>query len=246
MKNAPLKSPSVASPEKWLEARLELLHEEKAYTKQRDRLAALRRTLPWVKVTQPYTFESAKGRVSLSELFEGRSQLAVYHYMFAPGWGEGCKSCSYIADHLVPMVPHLGARDVTLAVVSRAPLPELTAFQKRMGWGFNWVSANDTSFNFDYHASFSPEERASGAVGYNYTTMDFPFEEAPGMSIFAKDAAGQIYHTYSTYGRGVEQLMGTYIVLDLVPMGRNEDPDAPMNWVRYHDSYAPADALAAR
>jgi len=245
MKNQTTTNPVIVSPEKWLAARRELLREEKAYTKQRERLTALRRELPWVKVTQDYTFDSPAGRVSLADLFDGRSQLAVYHFMFGPGWGEGCKSCSYVADHLAPAVVHLQARDVSFAAISLAPLAELLPFKQRMGWGFNWVSAHGTDFNRDYHVSFTAEEIARGQVEYNYTLMDFPLEEAPGLSVFAQDANGDIYHTYSTYGRGLEQFMGAYTVLDLVPKGRAEDPEATMSWVRYHDSYGqPADAVA--
>lgn len=232
-----MKNPTIVSPEKWLAARRELLLEEKEYTRMRDRLAARRRELPWTKIDRPYVFETSSGRASLADLFQGRSQLAVYHFMFGPGWEEGCKSCSYIADHLAPMSVHLQARDVTLAVISSAPLAEITPFKERMGWDFNWVSSHGNDFNRDYHVSFTPEEVARGQVGYNYGFLDFPHTEAPGFSIFARDAKGEVYHTYSTYGRGVEQFMGTYNVLDLVPKGRNEDPDAPMSWVRYHDSY---------
>jgi predicted dithiol-disulfide oxidoreductase (DUF899 family) len=182
-------------------------------------------------------------------LFNGRSQLAVYHFMLGPDWGDGCPSCSFIADHLVPTQVHLQARDVTLAVVSRAPLAEILPFQKRMGWSFNWVSSAGNAFNFDYHVSFTEEEMARKTVFYNYELTEFPNEEAPGMSIFAKDADGAIYHTYSTYGRGVEQFMGTYTILDLVPKGRDEEAAKfyKMDWVRYHDSYEQAaDVVASR
>ena len=245
MKNQTIKNPTVVSPEKWLAARRELLREEKEFTALRDRLAARRRELPWVKIDQAYTFESPNGRVSLADLFEGRSQLVVYHFMFGPGWEVGCKSCSYVSDHLAPTVVHLQARDVAFAAISHAPLAELAPFKKRMGWSFNWVSSHGSDFNRDYHVSFTAEEMARGQVDYNYRLMDFPLEEAPGLSVFAKDANGDVYHTYSTYGRGVEQLIGTYTVLDLVPKGRDEDPAATMSWVRYHDSYAQtADAVA--
>jgi predicted dithiol-disulfide oxidoreductase (DUF899 family) len=229
--------PTLVSPETWLAARRELLHDEKELTARRERLAARRRALPWVKVTQPYTFDSPHGPVSLSDLFEGRSQLVVYHFMFGPGWGEGCKSCSFVADHLAATVVHLQARDVTFTAVSRAPLSEFTPFKQRLGWSFNWVSSHGNSFNFDYHVSFTEEEMSRGSVDYNYGRVAFPVEEAPGLSVFAKDAQGDVYHTYSTYSRGLEALIGTYTVLDLVPKGRNEDPEAPMSWVRYHDRY---------
>ena len=249
MKTQSFEHPTVVSREKWVDARRKLLREEKEYTHMRDRIAAHRRELPWVKVDKAYSFDSPRGPVSLSDLFNGRSQLAIYHFMLGPEWGEGCPSCSFIADHLEPTVVHLQARDVTLAVVSRAPIAEITPFKKRMGWSFNWVSSARNDFNFDYHVSFSEEEMARKTVYYNYQLTEFPNDEAPGMSIFAKDAQGNIYHTYSTYGRGVEQFMGTYTILDLVPKGRDEEEAKfyKMDWVRYHDSYEQlSDVLAAR
>jgi predicted dithiol-disulfide oxidoreductase (DUF899 family) len=246
MKTNPFENPIVVSPEKWLAARRELLCEEKELTRSRERLAARRRELPWVKVDKDYTFESPGGRVSLAELFEGRSQLVVYHFMLGPGWGEGCKSCSYVADHLAPAVVHLQARDVAFAVISHAPLGEIAPFKERMGWAFNWVSSHGSDFNRDFRVSFTAEEMAQGGVYYNYGMMEFPVEEAPGLSVFARAANGEVYHTYSTYSRGLDQLIGTYTLLDLVPKGRDEDPEAPMSWVRYHDSYdQPADVAAA-
>jgi predicted dithiol-disulfide oxidoreductase (DUF899 family) len=247
MKTNSFETPTVVPEDKWIAIRRELLREEKELTKRHERLAARRRELPWVKVDKAYTFDSPGGPVSLADLFEGRSQLVVYHFMLAPGWGEGCPSCSYVADHLAPTVVHLQARDVAFAVISRAPLAEIAPFQKRMGWAFNWVSSHGNDFNFDYHVSFTGEEMARGKVYYNYALMEFPNDEAPGLSVFAKDANGDVYHTYSTYGRGVEQLMGTYTLLDLVPKGRDEGPDNEykMDWVRYHDSYGqPSDAVA--
>jgi predicted dithiol-disulfide oxidoreductase (DUF899 family) len=246
MKNQIIQNPTVVSPEKWLAARRELLREEKELTRLRDRLAARRRELPWVKVDNAYTFESPNGRVSLADLFDGCSQLVVYHFMFGPGWEEGCKSCSFVADHLAPAVVHLRARDVAFAAVSHAPLTEFAPFKTRMGWTFNWVSAHGSDFNYDYHVSFTPEEMAKGKVYYNYTMMEFPAEEAPGLSVFAKDANGDVYHTYSTYSRGLDSLIGTYTVLDLVPKGRDENSDTTMIWVRYHDRYdQPSDAVAS-
>jgi predicted dithiol-disulfide oxidoreductase (DUF899 family) len=247
MKTNPFENPIVVSEDKWLTARRELLREEKEFTKMRDRLTAHRRALPWVKVAKPYVFESPSGPVSLAELFNGRNQLAIYHFMLGPGWEEGCPSCSFIADHLVPTLVHLQARDVALAVVSRAPLAEITPFKERMGWAFNWVSSHGNDFNFDYHVSFTEEELARKTVYYNYRLTEFPNEEAPGFSVFAKNASGDIYHTYSTYGRGVEQFMGTYTILDLVPKGRDEGPtnEYKMDWVRHHDRYdQPADVVA--
>jgi predicted dithiol-disulfide oxidoreductase (DUF899 family) len=190
-----------------------------------------------VKIDKPYVFDSPHGPVTLADLFEGRSQLMVQHFMLGAGWGEGCKSCSYMMDHFNPAVPHLKARDVSFAAISHAPLAEILPFKARMGWAVNWVSAHGTDFNQDYHVSFTPEELARGKVYYNFGRQDFPVEEAPGISVFARNAAGEVYHTYSTYGRGVEVVMGTYNLLDLVPKGRDEDPEATMNWVRYHDRY---------
>ena len=240
MKKENRTQPLIVSREHWLAARRELLLEEKSLTQARDRIAARRRALPWVKVDEAYRFDSPGGRMSLAELFHGRSQLVVYHFMFGPGWEEGCKSCSFVSDHLAPAVVHLRARDVAFAAVSRAPLAELAPFKARMGWTFPWVSSHGSEFNRDYHVSFTPAELAKGRVRYNYDLMDFPLEEAPGLSVFARDAAGDIYHTYSTYGRGLESLIGTYALLDLVPQGRNEDPEQTMSWVRYHDRYEPS------
>ena len=238
MKNKIIENPTIVSPDKWLAARRELLRKEKEYTKLGDQLAARRRELPWVKITKAYTFESPDGRVTLADLFEGRSQLMIQHFMFGPGREEGCKSCSFMMDHFNPTVSHLHARDVSFAAISHAPLAEILPFKARMGWAVNWVSAHDTDFNQDFNVSFTAEEIDRGQVDYNYTKMDFPKTEAPGISVFAKDAAGGVYLTYSTYGRGVEVVMTTYDLLDLVPKGRDEDPEATMNWVRHHDRYA--------
>jgi predicted dithiol-disulfide oxidoreductase (DUF899 family) len=239
MKANSFENPTVVSPEKWLAARRELLREEKEFTKFRDRLAARRRELPWVKLNKPYVFESSTGRVSLADLFEGRSQLIVYHFMFGPGWEEGCKSCSLVADHLAPAVVHLQARDVAFAAISHAPLEEFTPFKERMGWGFNWVSSHGSDFNRDFHVSFTPEEIADGKkVDYNFGLTDVPIEELPGLSVFARDTAGTVYHTYSTYSRGLDLLIGAYNLLDLVPKGRDEAGlESTMSWVRYHDRY---------
>ncbi len=248
MKTHSFENPTVVSPEKWLSARLALLREEKEFTRLGDRLAARRRELPWVKVTQPYTFESPRGRITLADLFEGRRQLMVQHFMFGPGWEQGCKSCSFMMDHFHPTVVHLKARDVAFAAISHAPLAEILPFQRRMGWAVNWVSSHGTGFNQDFHVSFTADEIARGGVPYNYGRMDFPQTEAPGISVFARDAAGDVYHTYSTFGRGVEVVMTTYDLLDLVPKGRDEENDEHgMEWLRHHDRYAqPADAVAAR
>ncbi len=239
--------PAIVSPAQWLAARRELLREEKEFTRLADRLAARRRELPWTKVEKNYTFESPAGRVTLADLFGDRSQLLVQHFMLGPGWEEGCKSCSFMLDHFNPTVPHLAARDVAFAAISHAPLAEILPFKARMGWEVNWVSAYDSDFNFDFHVSFTEKEMAAGKVNYNYAVQEFPHEEAPGISVFARDSAGGIYHTYSTYGRGVEVVMTTYDLLDLVPKGRDEDADEyGMQWLRHHDRYdQPADVVAA-
>ncbi len=230
--------PNVVSHTEWLAARSEFLTKEKEFTRLRDELSRQRRILPWEKVEKRYEFDSTEGKVTLADLFDGRSQLMVYHFMFGPGWEQGCKSCSYVADHFDGATLHLAHRDTTLVVVSRAPLAEIEAFKKRMGWKFQWVSSFNSDFNFDYQVSFTPEETAGGKVCYNYATREFPSEEAPGASIFARNAAGEIFHTYSTYGRGLDLLMGTYNILDLVPKGRDEDGlDFSMSWVRHHDRY---------
>jgi predicted dithiol-disulfide oxidoreductase (DUF899 family) len=245
MKTNSFNLPTVVSPDQWLAARRELLREEKDFTQLRERLALRRRALPWVKLEKPYRFTAPSGPVTLADLFDGRRQLIVYHFMLGPGWEEGCKSCSYVADHLAPAVVHLGARDVAFAAISHAPIEEIMPFQQRMGWAFNWVSSHGGDFNRDFHVSFTPEELAQGKVYYNYGLREFPVEEAPGLSVFARAANGDIFHTYSTYSRGLEALIGTYTLLDLVPKGRDEDPESTMEWVRHHDRYetsAPANA----
>ncbi len=236
-------NPNIVSSGEWLAARRELLRQEKELTRQRDALAALQRALPWVKIEKPYTFDSPRGRVSLADLFDGRSQLIVQHFMFGPGWEEGCKSCSFMMDHLQPTVVHLKARDVSFAAISHAPLTEILPFKQRMGWNINWVSAHGTDFNSDFQVSFTPEQIAQGKVTYNFTLQDVPNNELPGISIFVRDAAGTIYHTYSTFGRGVEVAMTAYNLLDLVPKGRDEtNLDYGMAWVRHHDRYTAARA----
>ncbi|MGC2504981.1 MAG: thioredoxin family protein [Silvibacterium sp.] len=229
----------VASHAEWLAARSEFLKKEKEFTRLRDELSSQRRTLPWEKVEKRYEFDSTTGKVTLADLFDGRSQLIVYHFMFGPGWQEGCPSCSYLADHFDGPAIHLANRDTTLAVVSRAPLAEIEAFRQRMGWKFPWVSSFGSDFNFDYHVSFTPEEKASGKVYYNYVKDEFPPDEGPGVSVFARDVTGEVFHTYSSYARGLDILVGAYNFLDLVPKGRDEDGLAfSMSWVRHHDRYA--------
>ncbi len=228
----------VVSREEWLVARRELLAMEKDLTRARDRLSQRRRDLPWVKVDEQYVFDGPDGRETLSELFEGRSQLLVYHFMFGPEWTEGCPSCSFWADNYDGTIAHLNHRDVMFVVVSRAPLDRLEAYRKRMGWTFKWVSSFGNDFNYDYRVSFTPEEMKKGEVEYNYGRTKFPSEEAPGISVFVKDESGSVFHTYSCYARGLDMLNGAYHHLDLVPKGRDEDElPWPMAWLRRHDSY---------
>ena len=229
---------SIVSQEKWLQRRKELLSKEKELTRLRDRLNAERRELPWVRVEKNYLFDAPGGKVSLKELFAGRSQLVIYHFMFGPDWNEGCPSCSFVSDHIDGALPHLAARDATMVMASRAPLAKIEAFKKRMGWRFTWVSSYGSDFNSDFRVSFTKDEMAQGKVNYNYAMQEFPSEEAPGISVFYKDAGGDVFHTYSSYGRGLEQLVGTYMILDMVPKGRDEDKlGFTMEWVRHHDRY---------
>jgi predicted dithiol-disulfide oxidoreductase (DUF899 family) len=235
--------PKIASRDEWLAARHELLAKEKHLTRLRDELAAERRTLPWVPVEKAYAFDGPSAKLTLSDLFAGRSQLVVYHFMLGPGWKEGCPSCSLLSDHLDGAVVHLAARDVALAVVSRAPYAEIAPFKARMGWRFPWVSSFESDFNRDYHVSFSKEEVATGEFYYNYGMNGFPSEEAPGISVFAKDASGAVFHTYSSYARGGEPFIGAYHFLDMVPKGRDEAGlPWPMAWVRHHDRYGTTSA----
>jgi len=236
--------PKVVSHQEWLAARTAFLAKEKEFTRQRDELSRQRRALPWEKVEKRYEFSTPHGTRTLADLFNGRTQLVVYHFMLGPGWQEGCPSCSLIADHFDGMTIHLANRDTTLTAISRAPLPEIEAFKKRMGWKFPWASSSGSDFNFDYHVSFTPEEKARGKVPYNYGEREFPSDEGPGLSVFAKDASGELFHTYSTYGRGLDILMGVYNFLDLVPKGRDEDALAfSMSWVRHHDKYTEGHAV---
>ena len=222
----------------WMEAHKAFLAKEKELTRQRDELSRQRRELPWVKVEKEYLFDGPDGKRTLAGLFDGRSQLIVYHFMFGPEWPEGCPSCSMSGDHMNSTLPHLVQRDVTLIAVSRAPYPKIQAFQKRMGWSFPWVSSYGTDFNRDYHVSFTKEEMANSKNYYNFGTRDFPADEAPGLSVFYKHTNGDVFHTYSTYARGPEWLLGAYSYLDLVPKGRDEGQlPFPMAWVRHHDRY---------
>ncbi|MBV9875906.1 MAG: DUF899 domain-containing protein [Verrucomicrobia bacterium] len=230
-------SPRVVSRAEWLELRKALLAKEKAHTRLGDQLSAEKRHLPWVKVEKDYIFDGPNGKEALTGLFGNKTQLLVYHFMFGPDWEQGCPTCSIVADNIDPNVIHLENRDVALAVVSRAPVAKIEAFKKRMGWHFKWVSSVANEFNHDYGVSFTAEEIAKGKF-YNYGTGDFPSEEAAGISVFAKDSAGTIFHTYSSYARGPEFLIGAYNYLDLVPKGRDEDSlPFTMAWVRHHDRY---------
>jgi predicted dithiol-disulfide oxidoreductase (DUF899 family) len=224
--------------EEWLAARKAHLADEKAFTRARDKLSKERRELPWEKVEKNYLFGGPNGKESLADLFGGKNQLIVYHFMLGPGWEAGCPSCSLLADHFDGAVIHLAQRDVAFVVVSRAPLAEIEKFKKRMGWQFKWVSSFGNDFNFDYHVSASPQEKASGKVTYNYEVTDFPSEERPGASVFFKSDAGEVFHTYSTYGRGLDIFIGAYNFLDVAPKGRDEEGLAyGMAWVRHHDRY---------
>jgi predicted dithiol-disulfide oxidoreductase (DUF899 family) len=229
----------VVSQEEWLAARKQLLLKEKEITRFRDQLSAERRELPWVRVDKEYVFDGPEGKETLADLFDGRSQLMVYHFMFGPGWEQGCPSCSFVSDHIDGANWHLPHRDVTLLAVSRAPLAQIEAFKQRMGWRFKWVSSYENDFNHDFHVSFTPDDMARGEVYYNYTMTEFPSEEAPGLSTFYKDPSGAVFHTYSTYARGLDMLVGAYNYLDLAPKGRDEAAlPWTMEWVRHHDRYS--------
>jgi predicted dithiol-disulfide oxidoreductase (DUF899 family) len=231
----------IVSQQEWIEARKALLAREKEFTRARDCLSEERRALPWVKVEKPYLFDSAEGSKTLADLFRGRPQLVVQHFMFAPEWNEGCKSCSFWADGYERMIPHLAARDTTFVAISRAPLAKLEAFKKRMGWTFDWVSSAPSDFNFDYAVSFTPDQVKSGAKVYNFGTAGFGTEEAPGVSVFYRDQTGDIFHTYSCFARGLDMMNAAYHYLDLTPLGRHEEGlPYPMDWVRLRDQYTPA------
>lgn len=228
----------VVSREKWLTARLTHLEAEKEFDRQRDALSAARRELPRVRVETDYVFDGVDGEVSLRELFGDRDQLIVYHFMYGPSWEAGCPSCSYLADHFDGMLAHLGQRDTSFVAISKANIGQIESYKARMGWHFPWVSSLANEFNRDYEVSFTPDEMANG-VRYNYRDgVEFPMDEAPGASVFCKDTQGDIFHTYSTYARGLDHLIGTYQWLDLTANGRDED-DLPftMAWIRRHDEY---------
>jgi predicted dithiol-disulfide oxidoreductase (DUF899 family) len=237
----PVPAHRVTSRAEWLTARQALLAREKELTRQQDALAAARRELPWVAVDKSYVFDGPNGRETFADLCAGRGQLITYHFMFGPGWVEGCPSCSFGMDHIDAMLPHLAARDTSFVAVSRASRGEIEAFKRRMGWKFHWVSAADSGFNADYHTAFTREDMEAGRVTYNFQNFPaglLPVEDLPGLSVFARDEAGQLFHTYSTYARGCEVFLGTYRMLDLTPKGRDEEGlKLSMSWVRHHDRY---------
>lgn len=233
-----IKEHPIVTHEEWLSARMDLLAKEKEFTRLRDELNRQRRALPWERVLKRYVFDGPKGKESLGELFEGRSQLMVYHFMFGPDWDEGCPHCSFWADHFDGMAVHLNHRDVTFVAISRAPLARIEPFKKRMGWSFKWLSSFSTDFNYDYQVSFTPEQLQNGTAVYNYSKTDPGENDREGLSVFYKDPGGAVFHTYSCYARGIDMLNTTYHFLDLVPKGRDEDRlESPQDWVRNHDRY---------
>jgi predicted dithiol-disulfide oxidoreductase (DUF899 family) len=229
----------IVSQDEWLVARKELLAKEKEFTRLRDQLSAERCNLPWVKVEKPYVFDGPNGKETLADLFGGRSQLIIKHFMLGPGWKEGCVGCSFELDHVDGILVHLEHRDVSYVAVSRAPFPEIEGFKKRMGWRIKWVSSYGTDFNHDFHVSFEPDEIAKGEAYYNYEVRKVGIDELSGRSVFYKDAYGDVFHTYSSYGRGGEDVLGAYRLLDIVPKGRDETgPNHNLtDWVRHHDRY---------
>jgi predicted dithiol-disulfide oxidoreductase (DUF899 family) len=230
----------VVSQKQWLTARKKLLLKEKKFSKLRDQMNLQRRKLPWVKVEKEYVFEGPAGKVSLADLFGRKRQLIVYHFMFGPGWKDGCPHCSFWADHYDSVNLHLGQRDTALAVISRAPWKEIAPFKKRMGWKFTWVSSFKNDFNFDFHVSFTPQQLKSHTAVYNFGPLKMNIDEREGVSAFYKDKNGDIYRTYSSYARGIDLMNTTYNFLDLTAKGRDEEPEWPQDWVRYHDKYKSA------
>lgn len=239
MSTRTLSRPQIVSREEWLEARKALLARERAVTHELDAVRAARRALPWVKVEKDYVFEGLEGQCSLADLFRGRSQLAVYHFMLAPGSDHICEGCSFIADHIDAARQHFERADLAFAAISRAPLQRIEQVRRRLGWTFPWVSSHGTDFNYDFGVSFRKEDIATGRAIYNYGTVIKNSEDMHGTSIFASDENGEIYHTYSTYHRGDEMLIGAFMWLDLAPKGRNE-ADGVMSWVKLHDEYEAA------
>jgi predicted dithiol-disulfide oxidoreductase (DUF899 family) len=227
----------VVTEKEWINARKKLLSKEKKFSKLRDELNLQRRKLPWVKVEKDYVFEGPKGKVSFADLFGGKNQLLIYHFMFGPGWVDGCPHCSFWADHYDSVNLHIGQRDIALVVVSRAPWKEIAPFKKRMGWKFDWVSSGKTSFNFDFNVSFTPEEIKNRKAVYNFAPLNMDIDEREGVSAFYKDKNGDIYRTYSSYARGIDLMNTTYNFVDLTAKGRDEKPGQAQDWVRYKDEY---------
>jgi len=229
----------IAGTDEWLQARMALLQREKEYTRLRDELSAQRRALPWIKVEKDYTFDAVEGSVSLSSLFDGRSQLIIKHYMMAPGQTTPCAGCAFACDHVEGALVHLHNHDVSYAAVARAPIEEVEAFRQRMGWRFRFVSSYHSDFNYDFNVSFAPEDAYEGAIYYNYANRQIPIEDLSGHSVFYRNEDGEIFHTYSAYGRGAEELLTTYAYLDLTPKGRDENGPYHRlaDWVRPHDMY---------
>jgi len=237
MSTTTIENPKIVSRDEWLAARKKLLAKERQLTRERDAIAAERRQLPWVKVEKNYVFDSPGGKKALADLFDGRGQLIIYHFMFGPGWKDGCPHCSFWADHYDSVNLHIGQRDIALIVVSRAPWKEIAPFKKRMGWKFDWVSSGNTSFNFDFGVSFTPEQIKNRTAIYNFAPLNMDIDEREGVSAFYKDKNGDIYRTYSSYARGIDLMSTTYNFVDLTAKGRDEKPGEAQNWVRYHDEY---------
>ena len=233
-----MQNQNIVPRDEWLKARRKLLEEEKQFTRLRDQLSLKRRKLPWVKVDTEYLFEGPDGKQSLSDLFEDKSQLIVYHFMYGPDWQEGCPSCSFWADNFNGIDIHLRHRDANLVVISRASLDTLEAYKNRMGWSFKWLSSLGSDFNYDYQVSFTADELEKGEMFYNFSMSSFPADEAPGISVFYKSPEGDVFHSYSCYARGLDMLNGAYHYMDLLPKGRDEDDlDFTMAWLRRHDQY---------
>jgi predicted dithiol-disulfide oxidoreductase (DUF899 family) len=227
----------VVSPKEWLAARVSFLAEEKRFMRLHDKLKQRRRALPWTKVEKEYIFDGPDGKETLSDLFGGKSQLIVYHFMFGPRDNQGCPHCSFWADHFDGARIHLPHRDTSLVVISRAPLKKLKHFKRRMGWKFKWVSSGGSEFNYDYRVSFKPQDVRAGNIFYNYSKSDIPAGDREGISTFYRDKGGNVYHTYSTFARGIDPINTTYNFLDLTAKGRDEDPERPQDWVYHHDKY---------
>lgn len=231
-------SETIVSRDEWLSARKDFMVKEKEFTRLRDELSTARRNLPKVKIDKDYRFQGPNGEASLGELFAGKSQLVIYHFMMGQGWEEGCPSCSFWADNYNGTQIHLAHRDIKLTVVSRGPLNKLLAYKERMGWSFDWFSSEGSDFNFDFAVSFTEEQRESGEANYNFNTIPFSMDEAPGFSVFQQEEDGSIYHTYSTFARGLDIFNSAYHIMDMTPKGRDEEGlPFTMAWLKRHDQY---------